>query len=296
MFKADQVEAIKSDLGLGGGGPPDIGISDTRHRSAWSMARARLRAFRFQIPTPPHSGSVSGIAMAGSGTGSGTGMPLKDDTASPRTWDCPGRWAASLHPAGPAAADSPARPRDAAASASSPKKVKPPTLGINKHRQHRPRSDQPGSGWLRFGIARSHARKRRPSLGAELLDEIAPGTGSKAGSRAWRRRGRQRAGTRVGGTAVAEPAINEGGGRIRGGMPMTVEQADPFAPAFAGAAFGASIFVIFGGLVVTGAILGTKLPLVTALQEHNLSLWALFGIGAGVSLLCFVVGVVAGKR
>ena len=75
-----------------------------------------------------------------------------------------------------------------------------------------------------------------------------------------------------------------------------VEAPDPMASAFAGACFGAALFVIFGGLVLTGAILGAKLPLITTLQEKNLTLWPLAGIGLGVAVLFGIVGLVAGKR
>ena len=64
---------------------------------------------------------------------------------------------------------------------------------------------------------------------------------------------------------------------------MMYEQPDPLAPAFAGAAFGASLFVIYGGLALTSAVLGAKIPLVAMVQEKNLSLWRSMGIGAGVS-------------
>ena len=303
MFKADQVEAIKNELGLGGGdsGGSDIGITDTGAPIGLVDSRgAALRAFRFPIPIRARSGSVSGIAMAGSGTGSGTGMPLKDDTALAADVGLSGSMGGVPSPGRPGSSGltGTAAGRSGISIFSEEGETADPSAQTNiaSTVPDQISLEAVGSG---SGLLDLTRESDDTSLGAELLDEIAPGTGSKAGSRGpvGSAAASSAAGTRVGGTAVAEPAINEGGGgRIRGGMPMTVEQADPFAPAFAGAAFGASIFVIFGGLVVTSAILGTKLPLVTALQEHNLSLWALFGIGAGVSLLCFVVGVVAGKR
>src|SRR5438445_10764437 len=102
-------------------------------------------------------------------------------------------------------------------------------------------------------------------------------------------------GTRAG-TAIAAPGI--GGAVTRGAVagPMMIEQADPMAPAFAGAALGASAFTIFGGLALIGAILGAKIPLVSAVKEHNLTLWALMGIGFGISLLFFIIGFITGKR
>jgi hypothetical protein len=73
------------------------------------------------------------------------------------------------------------------------------------------------------------------------------------------------------------------------------EQADPLAPAFGGAALGASIFILFGALALIGAIMGTKLPLVSMVAEKNLTMWVLAGIGAAPAVLFFIVGAIIGK-
>jgi len=87
-----------------------------------------------------------------------------------------------------------------------------------------------------------------------------------------------------------------GGRGVPVGTPLMIEQADPMAPAFAGACLGAALFVIFGGLALTGAIVGAKIPLVSMVQDKGMSMLALAGIGAGISLLFFVIGLIAGKR
>jgi hypothetical protein len=151
------------------------------------------------------------------------------------------------------------------------------------------------------------------SLGAELLDEIAPGSGSKSGSRA----GTSGSGSvgSLAGSATAMGSVSGSGAPLagsRGGSaiveapiaargaigvgPVLYEAADPMAPAFAGACFGAALFVIFGVLALTGAIVGTKLPLVAMVADKHLSMWILAAIGGGVSLLFFAVGFLAGKR
>jgi len=71
MFKADQVEALKNELGLGGGGVSDLGPSDSG--AALGLVDTR-------------GGSATGISLVdtdlgGGRSGSGAGMQLKDDTA-----------------------------------------------------------------------------------------------------------------------------------------------------------------------------------------------------------------------
>jgi hypothetical protein len=310
MFKADQVESIKNELGLGGGGAGgsgagDIGISDTGAPIGLVDSRgASGTGISLSDTTDPvgRSGSMSGIAMAGTGTGMGTGMPLKDDTAlaadlglsgsmggvpspgrpgsSGLTGTAAGRSGISIFAAEEAEAADPSAQTNIASNV--PDQVSLESVGS-------------GSGLLDLTRESDDT-----SLGAELLDEIAPGTGSKAGSRGPGASASAAAGsfgggqgTRVGGTAVGEPAIVTTGRAVG---PVMIEQADPMAPAFAGACFGASLFVLFGALALTGAIFGTKIPMVAAIQEKHLSLLVLAGIGAGVSLLFFVVGWVVGKH
>src|SRR5882724_10395501 len=77
MFKADQVESIKNELGLGGGGGGggDIGISDTGAPIGLVDSRGASGTGISLSDTDPgsRSGSASGIALAGSGTGMGSG-------------------------------------------------------------------------------------------------------------------------------------------------------------------------------------------------------------------------------
>src|SRR5690349_17366910 len=82
MFKADQVESIKNELGLGGVGGGDMGISDTGAPIGLVDSRSASATGISLSDTDPgaRSGSASGIALAG-GTSMGSGMPLKDDTA-----------------------------------------------------------------------------------------------------------------------------------------------------------------------------------------------------------------------
>src|SRR3954452_5569351 len=303
MFKADQVESIKNELGLGGGGGGDMGISDTGAPIGLVDSRGGSATGISLSDTDPgaRSGSASGIALAGSGTGMGSGMPLKDDTAL----------AADLGLYGSmGGVPSPGRPGSSGLTGTAAGhsgisifggeeggEVADPSAQTNiaSNVPDQVSLESVGSG---SGLLDLTRESDDTSLGAELLDEIAPDTGSKAGTRgpggSGTRAGTGLAGTRAGGTAVAEPAIT--GGRAGVAGPVMYETPDPMAPAFAGACLGASAFVIFGGLALMGAVLGAKVPLVSMVQEKNLSLLALAGIGVGISLLFFVVGLVAGKR
>jgi hypothetical protein len=119
------------------------------------------------------------------------------------------------------------------------------------------------------------------SLGAELLDEIAPGK------------------TRPGGTAVGESAVGTGlAGAAdtrgaRGGAVVTVEARDTTAGAFGGAALAASLFLLLGGLVLTSAVVGARPGLVETLTKQ--SFLVVFGIGLGIALIFGIIGLLVGK-
>ena len=311
MFKADQVEAIKNELGLGGGdsGGSDIGITDTGAPIGLVDSRGASGTGISLSDTDPglRSGSASGIPLSATGSGTGTGigsgigsgMVLKDDTALAADVGLSGSMGG---------VPSPGRPGSSGLTGTAAGRSGISIFGSEENEPADPSAqtniasnvpdqvslESVGSG---SGLLDLTRESDDTSLGAELLDEIAP-TGSKAGSRGGSLAGASRAGsriaegTRVGGTAVAEPAITgsvRGGGGVAG--PIMYEQADPMAPAFAGACLGASVFAIFGGLVLVSAMLGAKIPLVASIEANkSLSLWPLFGIGVGVSLLFFVVG------
>jgi hypothetical protein len=134
------------------------------------------------------------------------------------------------------------------------------------------------------------------SLGAELLDEIAP-TGTKRGTKAGTgamsgSAGGSAAGTAAGGTAIA-PAIGRGG-RVAG-EPIFVERADPMAPLFGGAALGAAVMLIFGCFALISAILDTRPGLLDQISNLTRSSGLITaGIGLGLVLVFAVVGKVLG--
>jgi hypothetical protein len=143
------------------------------------------------------------------------------------------------------------------------------------------------------------------SLGAELLDEIAPGgtkRGSKAGSLAGTGLGSgagsamgsamgTAAGTAAGGTAVGAPAVGRRGAAA--GQIAYVEEDDPSVGWFGGAALGAAIFVLFGGFALACAVMDASPPILG--QARDLGLGMLLAVGAGVAVLLSIVCGILGK-
>ncbi len=123
------------------------------------------------------------------------------------------------------------------------------------------------------------------SLGAELLDEIAPG-GTAVG---------RRVADTSGGQKVVEIRGGLDSPSSRGNVAQTFyeEQADPMAPAFGAAALGASLVVIFGAYALVTGVLDTGPDIL-----QNVGKYGFLGVAAGglaVTLLFFVVGLIIGK-
>jgi hypothetical protein len=132
------------------------------------------------------------------------------------------------------------------------------------------------------------------SLGAELLDEIAPG-GTSAGRRGVP--GDTGAGSSSSsGQKVVEirGALSSGGSMGRAPANFSVEEeADPMAPAFGAAALGASLVVIFGAYALVSGILDTGPQIL-----QNVGKYGFIGVAGGglvVTLVFFVVGLIIGK-
>jgi len=74
---------------------------------------------------------------------------------------------------------------------------------------------------------------------------------------------------------------------------MFVEAPDSLAPFLGGAALGAAVMVLFGGLAVMSAVLETRPQPLTWVKDFSFLIVA--GIGLGVSLVFGVIGTVLGK-
>lgn len=291
MFKADQVEQLKAELGGGSLDQVDLGPSD-------SGAPIGL------VDSRGASGSAVGISLSdndasGMGmSGSGMHMQMKDDTAlagdlglsgSVGGMPSPTRGGGTMSGSGLGGSlgGSVAGGRGGinVFSADDSVEAADPSAQTAITPQDQVNLEGVGSG---SGLLDLTRESDDTSLGAELLDEIAPGTGKAA------RPGRGRA---VSESGMAIPA--DTGGRVVTPPPVYVEQADPLAPALGGAAFAASLFVILGGLVLTCATMGTRPALIDTIAGapgDNRSIWIIFGIGAGLALVFFIGGMLVGKR
>jgi len=274
MFKADQVEQLKSELGGGGGGRDHVDLGPSDSGAPIGLVDSK-------------GASGSGISLVDSELGGsragGSGMALKDDTAL----------AADLGLSGSVGGmPSPGRPSGSGLSGSAGGS----RAGVNvfaadevEHADPMAQTaisqgvtdqlnlDGVGSG---SGLLDLTRESDDTSLGAELLDEIAPGK------------------TRAGGTAAGESAVGTGlAGQAdtRGSRAalITVEARDTSAGMFGGMALAASLFLLVGALVLTSAVVGTRPGLVQTLTDMKFIV--VFGIGLGLALIFGIIGLLIGK-
>ncbi|MEA2711928.1 MAG: hypothetical protein QOF78_4529 [Phycisphaerales bacterium] len=291
MFKADQVEQLKAELGGGTLDQVDLGPSDSGAPIGLADSRGA-------------SGSAVGISLSdneatGTGmSGSGMHMQMKDDTAlagdlglsgSVGGMPSPSRVGGTMSGTGltgsMAGGSLGGRGGINVFSADDSVEAADPSAQTAITPQDQVNLEGVGSG---SGLLDLTRESDDTSLGAELLDEIAPGTGKGA------RPGRGRA---VSDSGMGAPG--ESGGRAVTPPTIYVEQADPLAPALGAMAFAASIFVVLGGLVITSATMGTRPALVDMIAGapgDNRSIWIIFGIGFALAAVFGVVGLVVGKR
>ena len=283
MFKADQVEQLKAELGGAGLDQVDLAPSD-------SGAPIGL------VDSRGASGSGIGIALSDQDapgmSGSGMQMQMKDDTALAQDLGLSGSVGGMPSPrsgiggtmsgtglSGTAgvrggvnvfSADDSVEHADPAAQTA----ITPVGDQVNL--------EGVGSG---SGLLDLTRESDDTSLGAELLDEIAPGAAKRPGGRRGTDSGIAAAGMEEGRRVVTPPT-------------QYVEAADPMAPAFAGMAFGASIFCLIGCLVLACATMGTRphmVDVIAGAPGDNRPIFIIGAIGAGLVALLAIIGLVAGK-
>jgi hypothetical protein len=238
------------------------------------------------------SGAALGLVDTDAGHSSGAGMTLKEDTAlatdlglsgSVGGMPSPGRPAGSV--AGLSGTSQGSKPGVDVFQNDEVERVDPSAQTAIAPGLADMASEGVGSG---SGLLDLTRESDDTSLGAELLDEIAPG-GTAAGRRV--------TGDTAPGQKVVEirgqmaDASSSGRGSV---APVYYEeQADPMAPAFGAAALGASLVVIFGAYALVTGVLDTGPDLL-----QNVGKYGFLGVAAGglaVTLLFFVVGLVIGK-
>jgi hypothetical protein len=282
MFKADQVEQLKAEMGGGGGGmrdQVDLGVSDT--------------GAPIGLVDTGRGNTGSGISLVDSDMGSrgptGSVGGLKDDTAL----------AADLGLSGSmGGVPSPGRP-GSTASGLAGSRIGVNVLGeseynadpgaqtaINASVSDQVNLEGVGSG---SGLLDLTRESDDTSLGAELLDEIAPG-GSRRGSSLGDAAGTAAGGT-AGGTAIAAAPV---AGRRGTGTVIQVEAADPVANALGAACLGAVAMILLAAVSLFSAVLGTTSPLANISLLQNFLY--IVGIGAALSLIFFVFGLMLARR
>jgi hypothetical protein len=291
MFKADQVEALKQELGVGGGGPPadhvDLGISDTG-------APIGL------VDSAGASGSQSGISLVDTGAGqlSAGGAQLREDTGLSADLGLSGSIGGMPSPVRGAGTNVPGSIPSGTVSGRSGINVLGPDeshadpmaqTAISTGATEQVSLEGVGSG---SGLLDLTRESDDTSLGAELLDEIAPGGSTGTGKRA------STGDTSMTGSTGAAPAIapaataaRRGGTAV--GTPIYVESADPSAGFFGGLALGGVAMLLVGLLALTGAVMDIRVAVLGPLMAYGFPVLA--GIGIVVAVIFGVLGLVVGR-
>jgi hypothetical protein len=281
MFKADQVEALKHEIGGGGSragdqidlGPSDtgapIGLVDSRSASATGISLADT-----------DSSSATGRS------GSSPGMVLKDDTALAADLGLSGSMGGVPSPGRPGSGSMLGGSRggsvinvfsDTEAGGADPSAQ----TAINTSVDDQVTLEGVGSG---SGLLDLTRESDDTSLGAELLDEISP-----AGTR------RGVADTGAAGTAAGRTgvAMATRGRTIPGGTIVQVEAFDPLAPAFGAAALAGVIVLLVGALALFAGVMDARPGMLDMLQQWGFLIIAAAGVGLAV--VFFIAGAIIGR-
>lgn len=276
MFKADQVDNLKSEL-TGGGVGDQVSLGPSDSGAPIGMADSK----------GPLSGSGISLADTDFGKSPGAGM-VKEDTAL----------AADLGLSGTAAGvPSPGRadPRSGTKSGSrvgvnvfgdledSPRVDPMAQTSIGSGIQDQINLEGVGSG---SGLLDLTRESDDTSLGAELLDEISPSAGG----------GGARRGTVVAAdSGVAMEPIRTGGGRSVITQPVYVEAPDALAPAMGALAFAGALIVGFGIFVLANILLGVRPKFVQEMAGPEGKGMVYLAMAGGGLVLFFVIGLIVGK-
>jgi hypothetical protein len=129
------------------------------------------------------------------------------------------------------------------------------------------------------------------SLGAELLDEIAP-SGTGMGMQRTAAAESSPGGSDIGMSGLVDTRGVTGGINRSSGV-IFQEKPDPAAAAFGAAALGAAAVVIFGGFALITGVVETSPPILQQLKDHTFAIVA--GGGCVLTLVFFIIGMIIGK-
>jgi hypothetical protein len=282
MFKADQVEQLRSDLGGGPGidqvdlGMSDsgglIGLVDTTGASGTSITLSDSEGSSGSLKMKDDTALAADLGLSGSLGGVPSPGPVRSGglpSGTGLSGSMSSRSGAGINVFG---TDDSVEPIDPMAQTNI-------TGGI---RDQMDLAVGSGSGLLDLTRESDDT-----SLGA-VLDEINPPVPST-------RRG--------GGYSALDQSEGSLGGAFDEGpvvprqaaQPVYIDQEDALAPAFGAAAFAAALVSLFGLFVLTSAVLGTRPASVEWFATKNISFLAGAGIFAGAVLFFFIGGVVVGR-
>jgi hypothetical protein len=270
MFKADQVENLKGELGTGGGDQIDldhgesgapIGLVDSGRSNTGSVISLSDSGAAGGVMPKDDTSLAADLGL----TGSLGGIPSPGKTsAGAGTFAGKTGTATGITIFGGDDAD---RADPAAQTSISSGSV---------HDQVALEGVGSGSGLLDLTRESDDT-----SLGAELLDEIKPGAGARRGAAA---PGDTRAAGLSGVSESPRGVISE---RI------VVEAEDPIAPAFGGAALGTALVLLFATFILMSAVFGYTPDFLDGLAAKGLLLLAAFGLAPVI--IGFIVGWMVGK-
>jgi hypothetical protein len=266
MFKADQVDALKEEVSESMDqidlGPSDSGLTI-------GLADSKM-------------GTGSGSLTLGDSGGSKSGT--KEDTALAADLGLSGSLGGVPSPGARSSAGSVSgmagqRPTVNVFHEDEVEDIDPSAQTAVSPGISEPMMDAVGSG---SGLLDLTKESDDTSLGAELLDEIAPsGTGI-----------RRSPGDSASGAKLEARAR---GKAISGGVVTIVEKHDPLAVAFGAMALGAAIVAIFGAFALITAILGTHPDILDSIAKSGHQFIYVAGGGIAVALVCFIIGMIVSK-
>jgi hypothetical protein len=281
MFKADQVEQLRSEIAGGGGDQVDLGVSDSG--GMIDLVDTTGASGTSITLSDTNTGQSTGFALK---SGTGAGVKAKEDTALATDLGLSGTAGGIPSPAARSSgsgissggsraginvfgADEVPGVVDPMAQTA----ITPTTQEINLE------SVGSGSGLLDLSRERDDT-----SLGA-VLEEIGPGaSGAPAGD------------TGLGGGVELEAPS---GGIDRAPLaPVYVQAYDPMAPAFGGMALAAAAVVLFGVFALISGVVGTSPGPLAWLREPSHAanqLYFVLGGGLVLAIIFFVIGMLMGK-
>jgi hypothetical protein len=302
MFKADQVETLRTELAEGAEPAADLGPSDSGSAMAIGL-------------TDSHGMSGTGLTLVDeSGRSPGAGMTLKEDTALAADLGLSGSVGGMPSPAKSGAGSSavPSAPSASGINISQGSKagidvfqndeidrVDPSaqtSVSPSGHDSDQMNIEAVGSG---SGLLDLTKESDDTSLGAELLDEIAP---SSSGTNMSRKSASGTAAVGASGSMAGMSGTRSvaGVGVMSRNSPNAppvvityIEKPDPLSAAFGAAALGATIFVIFGAFALITGVLDTSPTILQTIATYGFLILA--GAGVAVAIVFFLAGFVFGK-